>query len=240
MIAMPNLAPLVVLLFLGSVCLTGLCVLVALYGAARSSQTLGLLAGGSAVAMVALYALLLCTVSLVSQEKNLPLGDWKYFCEIDCHIAYSVSGYDEAGVIRGPAEERTVAPGHGFFVVVSLKTWFDERTISPHRGNSPLEPGPRTVVLFDDSGRQFQRSSVGEAALARAEGPSTPLGKPLRPGDSYITRLVFEIPENSHARRLLVSDPQTDWLDRLLIGHENSFLHKKVYLDFRPSGIILD
>lgn len=232
--AVPNLAPVAALALLGGAFLVGVCVLVALFCLTQHKTKVALLAGGSAVGLVAFYALLLCSVSLVSSEKDLQPGDWKYFCEMDCHVAYSVSRFDEVATIPGLDGEKTAEPGHGSFIVISLKTWFDERTISPHRGNAPLQPGPRSVVLFDDSGRQFRRSTAAESALARAEGPTTPLGQPLRPGDSYITQLVFEAPKNSHAQRLLVTDPENDWLDRFVIGHENSFFHKKVYLDLRP------
>lgn len=232
--AVPNLAPVAALAFLGAALLVALCLLVGLLCLTQHKIKVAFLAGGFAVALVAFYALLLCSVSLVSNDKNLPLGDWKYFCELDCHIAYSISRFEEFATIPSPTGEKTAALGHGSFVVVSLKTWFDESTISAHRGNAPLAPGPRTLILLDDSGRRFQRSTVAESALARAEGPTTPLGKPLRPGDSYITQLVFEVPENSHAQRLLVTDPENDWLDRFVIGHERSFLHKKVYLDLRP------
>jgi hypothetical protein len=54
--------------------------------------------------------------------------------EIDCHIAYSVSGVSQAGFILGPGGERTLADGQGYFVVVNVNTWFDEKTTSPHRG----------------------------------------------------------------------------------------------------------
>jgi hypothetical protein len=38
----------------------------------------------------------------------------------------------------------------------------------------------------------------------------------------------------------LIADPDNDWMNRLLIDHENSFLHKKNYLDFHPSWIEVD
>jgi hypothetical protein len=42
------------------------------------------------------YALVLIGVSLTSHEKTLAPGENKYFCEIDCHIAYSVVNFEEA------------------------------------------------------------------------------------------------------------------------------------------------
>jgi len=66
----PHLAPIVVLLFLGAVFLTGVSLLLLLYGAARRSKRYARIGGGSALAVVACYALLLCGVSLASSETR--------------------------------------------------------------------------------------------------------------------------------------------------------------------------
>jgi hypothetical protein len=162
----------------------------------------------------------------------LPAGGWKYFCEIDCHLAYSLVGAQTAAAL-GP-EMQQISP-HGKFVVLRVKTWFDEHTISAHRGDGPLTPNARKVVLVDDTGRSFLPSPESQAAFARLGISSTPITKPLRPGESYTTDFVFDVPKDARGLRLLVTedDPET----RLVIGHENSLLHKKIYLgvDFAPS-----
>jgi hypothetical protein len=33
-----------------------------------------------------------------ASNKTLPPGDWKYFCESDCHIAYSIDSTQEAAM----------------------------------------------------------------------------------------------------------------------------------------------
>src|SRR3989442_9148534 len=67
-----------------------------------------------------------------------------------------------------------------------------------------------------------------QAALARIGGTSTPLTQPLRPGESYTTDFVFDVPNDAQKLRLLITedDPETYFV----IGHENSLLHKKIYL----------
>jgi hypothetical protein len=219
------LAPLVVLLFLGAVFVTALSLLVLLYGAARRSRLCARIGGGAAVMVVACYLLLLCGVSLASSEKVLPAGGWKYFCEIDCHIGYSVSGVETTGVI-GPEMRQTSARGQ--FVVVRLKVWFDERTISPNRGDGPLTPNRRRVELVDANGRAYAGSPEREADLAGLKGEAGSLRQPLRPGQSFLKDLVFEVPKDASGLRLLITedDPETV----LIIGHENSLLHKKIYL----------
>jgi hypothetical protein len=221
----PHLAPVVVLLFLGTVFVTAVSLLLLLYGAARRSKRYARIGGGAAVIVVACYVLLLCGVSLASSEKVLPVGGWKYFCEIDCHIGYSVSAVETTGAI-GPEMRPTSARGQ--FVVVRLKVWFDEHTISPNRGDGPLTPNRRRVVLEDANGRAYAPSPEGQAELVRVKGEAGSLGQPLRPGQSFATDVVFDVPKDASGLRLLITedDPETV----LIIGHENSLFHSKIYL----------
>ena len=231
----PNFAPVVVLLFLGSIFITGVALLALFYGAIRRSEFVAGLGAVSAVIVIIGYALVLCGVSIASSEKVLPPGGWKYFCEIDCHIAYSVQSARIAAAF-GPELQPISAKGQ--FVVVHLKTWFDENTISPHRGNGPLQSGDRLVVLADDAGHTYAPSAAGEAALSRAEGAPIPLDQALRPGESFVTSFVFDAPKDASGLRLLVTDPADDWLSRVIIGHEDSFMHKKIYLGVEPNVVI--
>jgi hypothetical protein len=228
----PHFAPIVVLLFLGTALLLGVSFLVLFYGAARRSSFFARLGAGAVLTIAAGYLLLLSSVSFASSEKVLPAGGWKYFCEIDCHIAYSLVGARTAAAL-GP-EMQQIFP-RGKFVVVRVKAWFDERTISAHRGNGPLTPNARKVVLVDDVRRSFAPSAESQAAFARLGNSSTAITEPLRPGESYTTDFVFDVPKDVRGLRLLITedDPET----RLVIGHENSLLHKKIYfgIDSAPS-----
>jgi hypothetical protein len=228
----PHFAPIVVLLFLGTALLLGVSFLVLFYGAARRSSFFARLGVGAILTIAIGYLLLLTSVSFASSEKVLPAGGWKYFCEIDCHLAYSLAGAQTAAAL-GPEMEQISA--HGKFVVVRVKTWFDERTISAHRGNGPLTPNARKVVLVDNTGRSFEPSLESQATFARFGNSSTPITEPLRPGESYTTDFVFDVPKDARGLRFLITedDPET----RLVIGHENSLLHKKIYfgLDSAPA-----
>jgi hypothetical protein len=220
----PHFAPVVVLFFLGTIFTIGICFLVLLYAAVRRSVFFAKLGGGAILAIAAVYFLLLTGVSFASSEEVLPAGSWKYFCEIDCHIAYSLIGAQTTDAL-GPELQQVSA--HGKFVVLRVKTWFDERTISAHRGNGPLTPNSRRILLVDDAGRRFAPSPEGQATVGHPTSNSTPLTQPLRPGESYMTDFVFDVARNAQKLRLLITedDPET----RLVIGHENSLLHKKIY-----------
>jgi hypothetical protein len=237
---MPDHAPLAVLTFLGTVALLGLLALMVILAVWTRRKWIGIGSATVAAALVCGYVLALLGVSLTGHEKTLIPGEWKYFCEIDCHIAYSIAAVKSGAAT--PQDPVNQTPASGQFVFVQLNVWFDPRTISPHRGNGPLMTSPRRIVLVDDTGREYPRSPGGEAVAVRALGPSAPLEQPLRPGESFTTNLAFDAPRDAKGLRLLVTDSPDDWFSRVIIGHEDSFLHPKIYLaltsprESRPSA----
>lgn len=175
------------------------------------------------------YGTTLLAASMASTDRLLSTSEEKYFCEIDCHLAYSVARVERTSILAASPLEDPI--GHQFYVV-SLRTRFDEHTISPHRGDAPLAPSPRVLSVIDDHGRSYSLSARGQQALENLLGARwTPLTAPLRPGESYVTQLVFDIPPGASGLKLLVASPSSPaWLDRLVIGAEESIFHKKVYL----------
>ena len=154
-----------------------------------------------------LYFGLLLGFSASSHDRALALGQEKYFCEIDCHLAYAV--VDVKTQLRGESKD----------YIVTLRTRFEETTISPHRPkDAPLAPSPREVRVLDSSGRAYEQASTAGASLMT----------PLRPGDSYKTEMVFHIRKGASGLRLLIQTIPA-WPDNVLIGDENSWLHKKTY-----------
>ena len=152
-----------------------------------------------------IYSVLLLTFSAASHETVLAPGQEKYFCEIDCHLAYSI--LDVKLQPDGPT-------------LITLRTRFDESTTSPTRPkDATLTPSPREVRLIDSAGHQYTPVSI----------QGTPLITPLKPADSYTTQLQFSIPKDATALRLLINTKPA-WPDKLVIGDENSLLHKKTYL----------
>ena len=166
----------------------------------KFARITAIVAGSAAI----LYLALLLSFSAASHETALAHGQEKYFCEIDCHLAYSV------------LDAHAQPDGH---LVVTLRTRFDETTTSPNRPkDAPLTPSPREARLIDSAGREYAPVSTA----------GTPLLTPLKPADSYTTELEFNIPKDATGLRLLINKiPQ--WPDRIVIGDENSWLHKKTY-----------
>jgi hypothetical protein len=223
MVLMPPYVPLVVLAFLGT-------------GAGVALSALGLLAAaifrrtalipwvaGLGVALVLGYSGVLFAASLKSWERTLGPGEWKYFCEIDCHLAYAVEGVETTPTLGPPLDPLRA---NGRYRIVRLKSWFDPDTISPRRGDSALSPNSRVVYVEDATGKRYAEDYAAERALVATGRTSIPLITPLRPGESYETLLVFDLPEAVRSPRLYVG---VHGIEALLIGHEDSPLHKKIW-----------
>lgn len=159
--------------------------------------TLRALLGG-----VGLYLLLFLGASAFSHSRVLEPGEEKHICEIDCHLAYSVVG----------TKSEPLASGH-VRRTVTVRVRFDEETISRRRSRTaPLTPNSRYVALADAAGHQYRGSTDG-------------LRRPLIPGESYTTDLVFEVPATAHDLRLVLRNDDAE--TTFIIGHENSLLHGK-------------
>ncbi|HEV8376049.1 MAG TPA: hypothetical protein VGR38_07435 [Candidatus Polarisedimenticolia bacterium] len=226
----PN-APVVVLLFLFTA-------LLAVAGAAAAgwlafrgrTGPAKRIAEGLAVIFV-LYGGTLLAHSFTSRDRILEPGQLKYFCEIDCHLAYSVEGVRVAKVLgSGPA----AATARGQFTIVTIKTWFDPKTISARRGEGPLRPNPRTIRLEDAAGRAYSPSHAGQSALDPLSNPDQPLDHPLRPGESVSTDLVFDLPDSTPGSRLLISEDIS--VAPFIVSHENSLFHRKIWFRVPPAS----
>ncbi len=185
-----------------------------------------LLAG---VLMLGLYAGVMLLFSLSSREQVLARGAEKYFCEIDCHLAYSILDVRKTKTLGDTAHGATAA---GDFYVVTLRTRFDERTISERRGDGALTPNPRALSVFDAQGREHHVSAEGQRALQVSKLEGTSLDTALRPGEMYTTTLVFDLPTDAQNPTLLVNE--SDAPTRFIIGHENSLLHKRTLFQLEP------
>jgi hypothetical protein len=186
----------------------------------------------AAIVVVILYSTTLLGASIASREWTLAPGVEKYFCEVDCHLAYAVTMANSADAVGTPAN---LVKAQGSFIIVSIRTRFDETTISRHRGDSPFVPSPRAISLVDDVGHSYSISQAGQQALESQGLSGVSMTQPLRPGESYISKLVFDLPADAHNPRLMIASPTNpSWIGAIVIGDENSVLHKKVFLALPP------
>ncbi|MGH7681009.1 MAG: hypothetical protein ACRENN_03375 [Candidatus Eiseniibacteriota bacterium] len=217
----PPFAPIIMLAFLGTAFLLVVVAATLVYAVLTKKRGLAArtlsLAGGIIVA----YATLLLAASFTSRTIVLQHGELKYFCEIDCHLAYSVEKVEMTPQIGN-------VHATGTFFVVALKTWFDPSTISPRRPlDVPLKPGPRTITMQDSRGRRYAPSAPALDALIAMGRSTTPIAQPLKPGESYISYFVFDIPKEARNPRLFVGNGVD--VEPLLIGHELSPWHQRVW-----------
>ncbi len=166
------------------------------------------------------YAALLAFFSWASYDRTVARGDEKFYCGMDCHIAYSVRNVERFKTIGD-------AMAHGEFYVITLRSHFDERTIAPWRGNGALTPDPPTLVLVDGSGRECPVSAVGQKGWEAVHGQPHSLRDPLRPGESYETAWVFDVPAEAQSLRMFAG--WDGFPSYLLIGDEASRAHRKTY-----------
>jgi len=215
MISPGFLAPVSALVFLASLAALGL----SLLGWSGFRGRRPVLARRCRLVAVALplgYAMGMGLGSLSSRDLTLAAGVEKYFCELDCHLAYVVTAV------------RPLPGDPGGRVAVVVRTRFDETTISPRRpGEAPTWPAPRRAVLVLADGRQVSPLVDGASALP-ADLPSTPLTRELRPGESYETTLLFDVPGGVAGGRLWLADDLG--VSPFLIGHERSPWHARVLL----------
>ena len=174
----------------------------------------------ASVLLLAGYAAVVALFSATSFDRIVGRGDEKFYCGLDCHIAYSVGNVERTKTIGD-----TRASGE--FYVIVVRSHFDKRTIGPRRGDRPLRPDPPTLTLIDGSGHSYPVSSPGQQAWKTTHGQSHSLGEPLRPGEWFETTWVFDVPAGAKNVRMFAG--WSGLPSYLMIGDEASPRHKKTY-----------
>src|SRR5260370_12046718 len=87
--------------------------------------------------------------SLAGREKVLARGAEKHFCEIDCHLAYSITNVRQTKTLGNSADQSTA---QGVYTIVTLKTRFDETTIAPWRGKGLFASATPLAKPLDEPG----------------------------------------------------------------------------------------
>src|SRR4030095_5937217 len=177
-------APIGVLLFLGAGLVIALSGLLLLYALVRRKKVLRKFAFLTLALIAGAYVALMLIFSWSSNDRVLLRGQEKHFCEIDCHLAYSVLDVTQTKSLGNSPQ---TANASGVFYVITVKTRFDETTISPRRGNGTLSPNPRRLTVIDSDGTRYSPSPMAQTALQQSAGNGTPITTALRPGESYTT-----------------------------------------------------
>lgn len=212
-----TVAVLSTLAFLGTLGLVLLALVVAVWGKTHANRSLARRGLQGAGGLSVLYLAVLMLVGAASREQVLPVGSEKYFCELDCHLAYRV---EQVTPIRE-------AQGGETTWAVRVRTRFDERTISSRRSReAPLRPNPRKLELIDANGLRYAEADTLEPMIVADS--STPLTRELKPGESYTTTLLFVLPAGAVPSRLSLTEDLL--VNRFIIGNEESLFHREVML----------
>jgi hypothetical protein len=156
---------------------------------------------------IAIYAVTLVVVSLVTPQKKLRLGEVRCFDEW-CITVVSASRQPSIGNVSA----------NGIFYVVTV------RVSSRSRGRRQREVDVHTY-LTDSRGGRFEVSPSGQEALRRAglAGPS--VTSFVDPGESIESRLAYDVPKDTPD--LAFVKTSYGWFPvRLIIGESSSFLHR--------------
>lgn len=156
------------------------------------------------VLWVAVYFVVLVSVSLLNERQNLTSADEKCFDDW-CVTVLGARTVDE-GSTDG---QRWVA--------------IDLQVTNRARG-AGFRPANPSITLLDASGRKISESSIGQAAHESRFGAQPALGKFLAAGESFQTVRVFPAPEGATAFVLV---EEGGGMTRIIIGDENSVLHRK-------------
>src|SRR6266446_107297 len=158
-------APMGVLAFLG----TGLLMLVAalvLVGSLVARKfRLGKFVLIAMLVIAGIYLGAMLAFSLAGREKVLARGEEKHFCEIDCHLAYSIANVRQTKTLGTSPNQSTA---QGVYAIVTIKTRFDETTIASWRGNGLLYPNSRVLTLIDDRGIRYPPTAETGTPLTTA------------------------------------------------------------------------
>ncbi len=125
---------------------------------------------------------------------------------LDAHFLFSVDQVKQIDVL---ATNRQRVP-KGIFYAVTVKYRSDA-------GRAELHPPALDLTILDRAGRRFQ-------ALDKL--PHLP---PLRPGESGVLDVVFDLPRDVDEPRLLLrsGEPLDRWLGSMIIDDEESLGHKR-------------
>ena len=217
-----------VLLFLGTaIALAGLA-LAALLSLIGRQRIRAAVFGVVGAAWGGVYGAGLLFTSLTSRQMVLHPGETKYFCGfyLDCHIGVAVVGDSVVSGIGG-------APARGRFHVVTLQ--FSNSAL-----RATLRPYDLRLAMIGPDGRRFQRDEHAEDLLAGPAGHD-PLARDIIPGGSYTAQVVFDVPEDAAPARLFVGEGLgiDRVIEAVLIGDEDSFMHRKVLLALPPTPVAL-
>jgi len=168
------------------------------------------------------YVILLFIGSIFSEEKTLTLNEPKEFCGFyfDCHLHTTVSGVRKTKTIA----DKTA---NGEFYIIKAKVFSDAKQAS--LGLISVD-----AKVVDAQKREYRRDLEAEKNL----GDQLPFDRQVLPNESFEKEIVFDLPENVKNPRLDIREGYgiDHAIEAILIGDEDSILHKRKYFDLNTDA----
>jgi Domain of unknown function (DUF4352) len=180
--------------------------------ARRVSLTLG--------SFLLLYAVVLLSVSLLSPQHRLAMHQDR--CFDDWYLSVEQ-------VVQQPTlgASPTIVAARGEFYLVTVHVSSRAKAITQRAPDAQ-------VYLLDASGQRSDPSPAGQQALDATGQGGQPLSSALAPGGSFARTVVFDLPRGSSHLALVVTHGL--FPDLLVIGSEQSFLHKPTIIELQTDG----
>ena len=160
-----------------------------------------------------IYTIVLLTVSLTSEEKDLSLNQPKEFCGfyLDCHMHAAVTEIRRTKTLGDKTAD-------GEFYIVKVKVSSDAK-----RATLGLLTVEAKVV--DDENREFSRDAEAETGL----GEQPPFERRVSPAENFEKEIVFDLPTDATNPRLDIREGYgiDHAIEVVLIGDEDSIFHKR-------------
>jgi hypothetical protein len=169
------------------------------------------------LSVLVIYTVILLTVSLLSPQRVFAMHQKRCFDDW-CISVEQVVQQSSVGVAPQTARAQ------GTFYLVTVQVSSQARGISQRALDVQ-------AYLLDANNRRFDLSPVGQRALDSSGGGGLPLNSLLAPEGSFTRALVFDVPAGASSLSLAVTHGL--FPDVLVIGSEQSFLHKPTIIQFR-------
>lgn len=179
---------------------------------------------GAVAVWLFLYSVMLLGTSLTSHEETLAITEPKAFCGfyLDCHLHASVNDVRQAKTLV----DHTAA---GEFYVVKVRVFSDARAATF---------GLLTVAahVVDAQGRMYGRDTRAEEQL----GEQPLFERLIGPLENFEKAIVFDLPVDVRNPRLDLREGFgiDHAIESVLVGDEDSFLHKRNYFALERSATI--
>lgn len=157
-----------------------------------------------------LYAVVLLSVSLLSPQRVLAMGQDRCFDD----WCISVERVVQQPTVGAAPTTVTV---HGAFSLVTVRVSSRARAITQRALDAQ-------VYLLDAKSQRYDPSPIGQRAFDATGQGGQPLDSAIAPGGSFTRTLVFDLPKGSSHLALGVTHGL--FPDILVIGSDQSFLHK--------------